>query len=777
MSASNFEKSFYPSVGLIVALVAIAVLGVSCPFSKKPVTKPVTVKPAKPVHAQPDLNLPLVSAEILTPGFVTQIIKPLKSPDGNFTLRTSQGFELTLTPDGRAKRLSINKKELVLDDPRPIFFVKDVATGQEYELTGLLTLENNALTFLSNIRSNLQLRAKLQSITDHVTVLGRVRGATNEDRALTFSFRLPFDLTGATWWKDFQMTETIAKDKTYSNLAPISGGLPYGISVSATPISAISTSDFALAMAWPMSKPRVSRLMYSSDQGYRAEYDFGLAEETLADKGVPPNTADFEISLFRTDAANGLRDALGTYATIYNEDFRTNLSFDQVGTEGPGMEYISDRNIKDFGMTWFLAANDQEAVKGKKGGLRPAKYLMPEELFVGGGFTERTVLSTEEAKNFYSNIKDSEEVDPLSGNSYKEVFAPLANSLMNDSQGKPRFFDYEGRPRVAKLPPNPPALLFSANADPDVQTPSQGQAVWNTHVTPIVTDNNYAAFYNERCDLSTFEKINPYDLRPAHFAATSVPLTFDPETKSPAVLLPFGYVKFVENERKVVQGGKAIYCSFSDALGQWWFAPYIDQLTSKLTGPAQAAVDPEARQADLSMMLRTLRQNAYQKPVSLSIAAAPVSENSATGLDYETLFQQATLYAELVGASHVDPEQINKFRLDAVKYTTLAKHLYNLRWEPVTFVSSKDPQVLIERYGSRPRTIDLAVYNDSNQEKEITVSLDLRHLALNGDEKVSELINKSAIKNNLLLDDAGTVIGRELTVKLAAGALAILEIR
>lgn len=753
---------------------ALLLLGLGCqqPAVNGPVNEPLPPG----IHPQSEINLPLKSAELLTPGFETQIINPTQSPDGNYTLKTSEGLELTLTPDGQAKRVAYQNNEIVLQNPAPVFFVHDAVTGNDQPLTGILSIENDHLAFLSNIRINLQLRAQLQAITDHITLLGRLRGVNNQDRAITFSFRLPFDFTDGTWWSDLAAGQKIVKDQTYFNETPLSKDLGYDVAVSNSPITAVTKGKIGLSMSVPISKPRVVRLKYSSDLGYRAEYDFGLAEETTAGLGLPPNTADFEIMLTHADPDLGLREVLPRYADIFNPDFRSYLSLDQWGTESPASEYRSVRNISDYLMGWQIAADSNEAADVSKAGLRSAKYILPTELPVGGSFTENAQLTPEQAKNFYTGVQNSDEVDPLSGLSYKDTFAPLANSLMQDPDGQSRFFGYQGQPQVTKFACCPPALLFSANADPNLPEPNLGTSVWNTDIAPILSDPNYSSIYNDRCDVSNHENINPFDYRRDHFKTATSPLTFEAGVNKPATLLPLSYVKFLQAERNSVKDAKTSLCSFHDGKMIWWYAPYTDEFTSELYGPMDPGDKPTlARNIALKNFFGLLRLNAYQKPIDVSIDSVPTTENPE-GLDYETVFRQAAFYGILVGPGHEAAEQINKFRLQAVKYSPIVGQLQSLKWEPVTNASTGDADVWVERFGGRPRSPIFTVYNNSDQAKDVTLSLDLRKLSLNGEEKVNEMVNSLDLKNKLIQDSGVTTV-RQLLFHLPANGLAVIQVR
>ncbi len=768
MTVKDFFYKITPRTKFFAAVGLLLVMGQGCPFSRQPAVTPVNQPLPAGIRYQDEVILPLKSAEIITPGFETEVLKPLKSPDGNFTLRTTTGFELTLTPDGKAKRVTLNKNEVVLEEPAAVFFATDVAKGEEYELAGLLTLQPDSLEFISNVRSNLQLRAKLQAVNDHVVLLGRLRGRTNEDRAVTLSFRLPFDFSGGQWWNDIQSKRIIEKGVDYLNETPLDPKLGYDIHVSDSPVSSVTMEKYGLAMAVPMSKPRVVRMLYSTDKGYRAEYDFGLAEETETSRGIPPNTADFELALFSVDPKYGLRDALNVYAGIYKDDVRSYLPANRVGTEAPGFDYASAKNIQDFDMGWVLAGSPEQAVRANKAGLLSTKYVMPNELWVGGGFPQGVVLAPEEAKNFYASLKDSVEVDPLSGNQYKDVFSVLPNSLMRDAEGKDRFFDWKGTPVIHKFACCPPALLFSGNGDPEVSAPSLGDRSWREQVLPAINDGNYRQIYNDRCGISTYEFANPFDYRRDHFRLAAAPLTFDPATKKPATLLPSAYVKFLQRERVAVKGAKTMICDIGDAKLAWWFAPQVDQLVSTVSSSAAGTGSASLIKVEPAKLFQLLRQAGFQKPVAVSIGSE---------LDYEALYRQAALYGVAVGASRENPQDINKFRLAALKYLPLVAKLQELRWEPVTYASAGDDQVAVERYGSRPRAVAFVIYNQSDKTKEITINLDLRKLAMSGEEKVSELAERLAVTSKLVIDESQSITGRDLSVTLGAGGLAVLEIR
>jgi len=76
------------------------------------------------------------------------------------------------------------------------------------------------------------------------------------------------------------------------------------------------------------------------------------------------------------------------------------------------------------------------------------------------------------------------------------------------------------------------------------------------------------------------------------------------------------------------------------------------------------------------------------------------------------------------------------------KYLPLIISLAKAGWEPITYASSDNKKVYVERYGRASEgNLHLTVFNDSDKKESFRLTIDLASLGVKGNIKVKELIS------------------------------------
>src|SRR5205814_10614430 len=114
----------------------------------------------------------------------------------------------------------------------------------------------------------LALSATFRPTANHVAVSGSLMGTNGADHAAEVTFTVPIHATGWSWADDARHSRTIAAGRTYASLSTTSvqrtSRYPFGV---------VFGRSAALAIAVPMSQPRMFRIAYDSGRGFSVSFD------------------------------------------------------------------------------------------------------------------------------------------------------------------------------------------------------------------------------------------------------------------------------------------------------------------------------------------------------------------------------------------------------------------------------------------------------------------------------------------------------------------------
>ena len=259
---------------------------------------------------------------------------------------------------------------------------------------------------------------------------------------------------------------------------------------------------------------------------------------------------------------------------------------------------------------------------------------------------------------------------------------------------------------------------------------------------PTTRDDFVKAATMKGCDGEYVDSSEGYvtatlDFHRPHFAGMATPLTFDAETRKPAIfrgLIAFEYVRQIS--RDVHARGKLIMANATPSL-HFWLAPQLDVLGTETNwnwGDAWRPMPDDEllfrrflcggkpycflMNTDFSKFTKEMTELYMKRAVAYGMFPSFFSQDASTGHYFET------------------PELYERDRPLFKKYMPIVIAVAEQGWEPITFAYSNDPKIYVERFGALPgqgndsnqlrptNTVYLTVFNDTDSAKPIKIYFD-----------------------------------------------------
>jgi hypothetical protein len=621
------------------------------------------------------------------------------------------------------------------------FVLHDAAAGRTEELDGVLSKDDDGWVFTGRSgEMDLELTARITSEAGRLKFHCELTDLTGDDRAIVAGFHLPIDLTGSRFWWDSRRFMEIEPGKSYHRTLPgergnsrwwvparsadyldsPTGGIEAYLRYNLYPLVALQTQGDGglVVVSTPVTEPRISRTEYDSDDGgLRISFDIGLSKETAKF----PSSASFDFDLFGAQVSGNkavsaratFRTALKRYYDIYPDAFVR-----RVERGGIWLPFSRTDNIErpgDFGIYFHEGASG--VASDDSLGVLTFRYVEPMSNWQT---MPKSVPRTYEAamKFLHSRLDD-----PRRG---KQSRATLSCGTFQED-GKFRMW--------MRNTPWSDGALFLLNPDPDI--PETKESPTNkAHIsyTPEDAARRYADTSNGEIDGEYIDSIegwyNQINYRREHFAYTDFPLVFNPETKQVGIYQAFSNLEFIRYESDDVHSrGKLMMANWT---------PYslnhicclIDAVGSEVGYADKSYWTPED---DTIQLFR--RSMVYTKPYLFLMN----THFDTFGHDRVDLYMRQSLFygffpsmfsADASNNRYFDdPKIYNRDRGLFVKYIPLIKTLDSAGWEPVTFASTGDDSVYVERFGKADGDeLYLTVLNVSSNTKDINLSIDAQGL-------------------------------------------------
>jgi len=572
---------------------------------------------------------------------------------------------------------------------------------------------------------------------------------TEGGRALRITFTLPADGRGWWWHDDMQFKRQIESGQTYENLI----GTWVSHRFSNYPLACISNDKFGLALAVPMDELVVQKFCYDPQVGLCTTFDIGLSPLTTR---IGPGKAKFSFIIFHTDPAWGFRAALKRYYEFFPQFFVKRVKEEGLWFYAVPMRPIS--NPEDFGLCFYEGYIEDELEYAKSKGILVFPYIEPwglrqefpdvKELKDMPPYEERLRLVKEWAQ--------TESDKKWEGGPRQEVAQAVLNSLPLLADGKAPF-------KVDKYAYW--AQWWMLNTDPDISVPNRAVTCKKYRVEPYLPKVAGIYFDSVTVWLGNYE-----NFRPEHFASSNAPLSFSPVWDKPCLPGFFSHVEFAQwlTSDLHTQGKLALFNLFPE--GNRYFAHLSDIMGSEV-GSFGYPANRKLHEVESDARANAKRTLAYQKAISnlLQEGNHMTGDEGVPALTHEQVEQyikHQLFYGIWPGISTIggsekrdylhwkryfsSPEFYERDRDLFRKYIPILRRITQAGWEPVTYATTSDPKVLIERFGYWEKgNLCFTIRNSTPAENKVTVSVDMANLA-KPIPVIDSLVAEEVISGNVL---------------------------
>ncbi len=530
------------------------------------------------------------------------------------------------------------------------------------------------------------------------------------DRAIIVRVSLPLDAVGWTWWDNTVDRRAITAPGTpgaapggrYAAQAPWDDpreGSTY-------PLAAVSGPDSGVTEAIPLSEPRVYRLAYdASRRALEAEFDLGLTPETAAF----PASADFRLLIYPHDPKWGFRDAVERYYRIF-PDYAVRRA-GAGGTWVLGLEGGRMACPWDWGMR-FDEGGETRAGYDAAHDILPFVYTEPWGRYRGFGdkptpdkkpryMADAPLLPPAELKQ--SVLKDLEPTRPGENEKASAERREWAQAIVNSAIER-RDGSWIWHHWTDEWSPGNWLSNVILNPDPKLPEPNRASVTWKYELLPAfdtakASGGELAGIYLD--SVASFIGFFYDNFRRDQWKYASIPMVADYEAKAPAQLHAFANVEFARQvwERMKARDKLVIANTFRPYMQ--WFCPLIDMIGAGEGSNFGIAGDDH---------YRYLRVYGYRKPVSWMDYG--FVNPKVKWADEERGIQRCLFYAVHPGTGGFqNPADYEPSRPLFRYYEPLIIRLDEAGWQPVTWASSDNPDVLVERYGPSAGVTFVALRN------------------------------------------------------------------
>lgn len=579
------------------------------------------------------------------------------------------------------------------------FLARDVATGSE-----IFGFDSGKCEPLS-----LALDAQWRQHGDHLSVEGAITDVKRADRAVTLTFNLPVEAAGWTWGDDIRRSRAVEGATDFCN--PVVVGCGANGLMALYPMACVSRESLGLALAADVGFPAQYRLGYNAGtRQLYISYDFGLVQET-----PNPGKAKFRFVIYRFDGGQGFRGAFEKYTRLFPEHFRVRSR--EQGIWMPFTDVSTVQSWEDFGFRYHEGNNS--VPWDDRHGILSFRYTEPMTWWMA--MDKGVPRTNPEALRIRGEM--------LRGNNARQRGMALAceAGAMWDDSGQPHL--------MFRDTPWCDGAIWSLNPNPQLPAATNGFNAATLHWNEAIKKELYGLGRQGDLDGEYLDSLEGYvtadlNFRREHFKHTTVPLTFDKDTRRPALFKGLAVYEFTRWLSEDVHAmGKLMFAN-GVPYRFTFLCPWLDVLGTETDWLRNGKYSPAS---DKTMSL--WRTMSGKKPYVLLMNT---DYDALTPDLVERYFQRCLFYGMFPGMfSHNasenpywrNPKWYNRDRALFKKYIPLAKRIAEAGWEPVTHAACANGNIWVERFGPDENgTAYFTLYNDTQETREGELSLDHRAL-------------------------------------------------
>jgi len=669
-------------------------------------------------------------------------------------LATSDQLALAFQPNGAFERLETGGRSVLTPGTSSGIWARDVRTGEAEQFLGHAEPSARGLVITGRAkRLGLAVQAEFVPKDKAIRITGHVENLTAEERAVDLEIRIYCQAKGARWPRDTQVSDVIG-DKA-----------PEARSV--YPFQGLGT----VALAVAAEEPAMFEFAYEGNAYFALKLKYGLSKFAA---GRLYKRANFQVLLYRIDPEWGFRSVTQRYYELQQSWFVRRATRGGMWLHNYHAERVPDPWDYAYrvevngprGQGWeFDARQGIPTIEYLITGMRELRRLpeVPEKY-------EDQMLALQNSKQAYGHNMAPDSIHRREGLE-RDV---ILNCGLFDGNDRyrilPRKTDWGGASLT--FPMNPAPNLFSDRPVPTVGKITMEWVRWLFKECPFID----GVFVD-----SLFGWGRYFNCRTEHFPYARISLTYDPESKRPAISNVFANQEFLYALQDVLHPKGRLLMGNGPRPGRFFNGMALDILGSESTVMPRIENDimGGAAVGGGGQIPIGLLDKQYQNAVYDRIVAGPKPHLT---MDYEKkewldtatveLFWKVGLFfgvypgfrQTLSGEDwEYTAEQWKAHQKIINLYNPLLKQITAAEWQPITYARTSDASIWIERYGNRFFT----VMNTGDSKQTATITLETAPLGLGDKFQCVELVR---------LDDPVTVAGNRITCSLNAKEVRLLKV-
>jgi len=577
---------------------------------------------------------------------------------------------------------------------------------------GTVSSDEDGLTQTARV-AGLDLRVRYTSVGSAIRVDATLTDSTGSDRAVEVEFRLPLQISGASWEHNLATSVLISPGTRYENLYTGFGAQTH----SNYPFATVRSDEAAVSMAVPMG-PQMQRFSYDSVSGFRSAWDLGLSPAATKTR----SRAAFSFYIYTQAPRWGMRAAAEKYYELEPASFASNSSIEGSWTLASRDTLGRVANSQDFGWGFLLPSNMGTLADSK--GLATLHYVDPVGWF--RNFPEYRGSTTPPPYGALVGalVSDAETGTGVTvdGTPINEMAQATINSSPFDPSGLYQVFANSYFWYGKRL------HIYPVSPDPDIPAPSMWSVVKKYRVDTKLGGTTDGIFLDDIT--ATFGNVENH--RRSLWAHSDLPLSFSYTSRKVVLYDGFSIGEFCTGMSAYLHSEGLVQAASINPGSYVWFAASQDMLGGEAEG---------AETADRAYLRRTL---GYSKPWSNLLVNDTTSDaaDAATVLKY---LRQALLLGYFPGAAGEywnSPAAYERDRPLWKKYIPLIRKIVEAGWKPIPYATSSDPGVLLERFDRGSESpFYLTAQNSGGGSSTFQITLEGASLGLiEGDVVVKDLV-------------------------------------
>ena len=602
----------------------------------------------------------------------------------------------------------------------------------------------------------------------YIEVTAMVEDTTGRDRALDVSFGIPINATGWRWYDDIRTCRQVTGEgDIYQHVvnAEKGGWLPNSMYHT----SALVNEELGIALAIPLSQPRVFHIAYDADAPrFSITFSLGLSASTVKF----PSQANFTVYLYKIDEPEwGFRSAVQKYYELFPDYFTVKNPL--------GLDYYKP----------YLNATHPLAAYGVRG--ITDHFHLPNKSAIIPIANGNNTFVTQHIHPFNFGPATSVSIDdPAPSYEYLMAFMESAteseklntrttargamNSTVEGSNGE-FIIDWiklgagwAGDVWIPKIP---------QNLDPELPPDNMAQIHIDWWIEPAFDNAEAAGGVFNGILIDNFMK-NAFfvDMNASRFQYADYPLTYDSHTHGVGIQTGATSIEFLEFLQDWVSNRQpnltlSANC-FHDGPAMFGF-PYLSNLQFEMNSVDKwGGVRMNFEDADLNFR----RVMARHRILGADQCGSMFDDDGHLIIDrVEDFANRSVFYGIYPGMKKEFFEHGEENCSPALpvyqKVLPILDNLTDAGWEVITHAYTSDPDVYIERFGPTDEDwLYFTVYNSANTSSTADIHVSLDEMGYKNTElEIDELMTGNAgtwtpegdgMRTNVTLDAGRTLVFR-----------------